>query len=161
MSTDPNPADITLVYRSREDVTNAIIISRKEKSISWTSISQAMQIAVALSTAVCLGQMSTDREKASALVFLLSLDDSAIEWLIEPSDGGTSLDLLLQDPFLHRLCEIVSIHGPALKALASEEFGDGVISTTNFALTLNRLAHPQGDRVEVSFDGKFIPYRMS
>lgn len=62
------------------------------------------------------------------------------------------------DPTIYRLYEIVQVYGPALKELIHEEFGDGIMSAINFGFTVRRLADEQGDRVEITLNGKFLPY---
>ena len=47
----------------------------------------------------------------------------------------------------------------ALKELIHEEFGDGIMSAINFKVDIARREHPDGDRVVVTFDGKFLDYR--
>jgi len=63
------------------------------------------------------------------------------------------------DPTLYRFYEALGVYGPALRALLHEEFGDGIMSAINFNVGLRRVAHPDGDRVEVVLNGKFLPYQ--
>jgi len=37
-------------------------------------------------------------------------------------------------------------------------FSDGIMSARNFSVNLEKKPHPAGDRVVVTFDGKFLPY---
>ncbi len=48
---------------------------------------------------------------------------------------------------------------PTIKELIHEEFGDGIMSAINFRLDVTRRADPGGDRVVVTFDGKFLDYQ--
>ena len=66
---------------------------------------------------------------------------------------------LMKDPTVYRFFEALSVYGPALKELIHEEFGDGIMSAINFKVDIRRRAHPDGDRVVVTFDGKFLDYR--
>jgi cyanate lyase len=61
------------------------------------------------------------------------------------------------DPTIYR-CEALQVYGGAIKELIHEQFGDGSMSAINFSLTLEKKPHPAGDRVVVTFDGKFLPY---
>ena len=54
---------------------------------------------------------------------------------------------------------VVDTRIPELKELIHEEFGDGIMSAINFRLTVTREPDPEGDRVIVTFDGKFLDYR--
>ena len=62
------------------------------------------------------------------------------------------------DPTIYRFHEALTIYGPAIKELIHEEFGDGIMSAVNFRVTIERRPHPGGDRVVVTFDGKFLDY---
>jgi cyanate lyase len=53
---------------------------------------------------------------------------------------------------------MVMVNGPALKALIGEEFGDGIMSAIDFDLTLDRIPHAKGDRVQLVMSGRFLPY---
>jgi cyanate lyase len=62
------------------------------------------------------------------------------------------------DPTVYRLYEIVQVYGPAIKELIHEEFGDGIMSAINFGFSVSREPDPNGDRVEIVLNGKFLPY---
>jgi cyanate lyase len=51
------------------------------------------------------------------------------------------------------------VYGGAIKELIHERFGDGIMSAINFSVDLRKRPHPSGDRVVVTFDGKFLPYQ--
>ncbi|KAI0833678.1 Cyanase [Trametes gibbosa] len=63
-----------------------------------------------------------------------------------------------QDPVLYRLFEGVMVYGTPIKALIHEKFGDGIMSMIDCKVNVERKAHPKGDRIVLSFDGKFLPY---
>jgi cyanate lyase len=63
------------------------------------------------------------------------------------------------DPLIYRLHELVNVYGTTLKALIEEEFGDGIMSAIDFEMSLDRVADPKGDRVQLTLNGKFLPYR--
>lgn len=51
------------------------------------------------------------------------------------------------------------VWGTATKALIHEEFGDGIMSAIDMTVTVERVANPEGDRVRLVLEGKFLPYR--
>ncbi len=63
------------------------------------------------------------------------------------------------DPTIYRFHEALTVYGPTIKELIHEEFGDGILSAINFRLDVSRRADPGGDRVVVTFDGKFLDYQ--
>jgi cyanate lyase len=62
------------------------------------------------------------------------------------------------DPTVYRFYEVLQVYGGAIKELIHEEFGDGIMSAINFSIDVARKPHPDGDRVVVTLDGKFLPY---
>ena len=57
------------------------------------------------------------------------------------------------------LYEIASVYGTTIKELIHEEFGDGIMTATDFSMDISREADPKGDRVKVVISGKFLPYK--
>ena len=62
------------------------------------------------------------------------------------------------DPTIYRFYEVLQVYGGAINELIHEEFGDGIMSAINFSVNVEKKPHPAGDRVVVTFDGKFLPY---
>ncbi len=46
-----------------------------------------------------------------------------------------------------------------MKAIIREKFGEGIMSAIDFELSIDRVEDPKGDRVKVTYNGKFLPYR--
>ena len=63
------------------------------------------------------------------------------------------------DPLLYRFFEILQVYGLPLKDVIQEKFGDGIMSAIDFILTVDKQPDPKGDRVVVTMNGKFLPYR--
>ncbi|GAC1647764.1 MAG: hypothetical protein NVS4B8_20560 [Herpetosiphon sp.] len=61
----------------------------------------------------------------------------------------------------YRFYEIVQVYGTTFKALIHELFpeNDGITSAIDFEMDIQRKADPKGDRVVLTMDGKFLPYR--
>ncbi|KAJ7284435.1 cyanate lyase C-terminal domain-containing protein [Mycena rebaudengoi] len=62
------------------------------------------------------------------------------------------------DPVIYRLYEGVLVYGHSIKAIIHEKFGDGIMSMIDCKIDIARKADPKGDRVVLTFDGKFLPY---
>lgn len=41
-----------------------------------------------------------------------------------------------------------------------EEFGDGIMSAIDFSVNVERERDPAGDRVKLTWSGKFLPYKQ-
>ncbi len=63
------------------------------------------------------------------------------------------------DPLLYRFHEVTQVHGTTIKALIHEKLGDGIMSAIDFEVSIDRVEDPRGDRVKVTYNGKFLPYR--
>ncbi|KAF8707328.1 hypothetical protein AX14_013614 [Amanita brunnescens Koide BX004] len=63
-----------------------------------------------------------------------------------------------RDPVVYRLFESVLVYGHAIKAVIHEKFGDGIMSMIDCKITVDKKPDPKGDRVVLTFDGKFLPY---
>ena len=62
-------------------------------------------------------------------------------------------------PDAYRLYEIPQVYGDAVKAVVHEEFGDGIMSAIDFECHVDRIERDDGDRVRITYEGKFLPYR--
>ncbi|KAJ7676591.1 cyanate lyase C-terminal domain-containing protein [Mycena polygramma] len=62
------------------------------------------------------------------------------------------------DPVIYRLYEGVLVYGHSIKAIIHEKFGDGIMSMIDCKINIARKPDPKGDRVLLTFDGKFMPY---
>ncbi len=63
------------------------------------------------------------------------------------------------DPLIYRFHEITQGYGTSLKEIIHEMFGDGIMSAIDFEIDIQKKSDPKGDRVVVTFNGKFLPYR--
>ena len=59
----------------------------------------------------------------------------------------------------NRFHEINQVYGTTVEALVHEEFGDGIMSAIDFELDIKRIPDPHGDRVQITYNGKFLPSR--
>jgi cyanate lyase len=46
-----------------------------------------------------------------------------------------------------------------MKAVIHEMFGDGIMSAIDFEIDIQKQSDPKGDRVVVTCNGTFLPYR--
>jgi cyanate lyase len=61
-------------------------------------------------------------------------------------------------PLIYRFYEIVQVYGTSRHS-KEEEFGDGIMSAIDFTMDIRRESDPKGDRVIVTLNGKFLPYK--
>ncbi len=143
---------------TREKITEQIIAARLAKALTWQQLADAIDKPVVWTTAALLGQHPIPPELGGTLVEMLGLDESAIPVLAAVPMRGGLPTAVPTDPTIYRFYEALQVYGGAIKELIGEEFGDGIMSAINFSVTLEKKPHPAGDRVVVTFDGKFLPY---
>ncbi|GGN23359.1 MULTISPECIES: cyanase [Marinomonas] len=140
------------------DVTEAIFAIKKEKNLSWESIAKATGMTDVWITSACLGMNSCSEDVADKLVSFLGLPAEAKSVLME-YPTKTWDQAIPQDPLIYRLYEVVGVYGPTLKEVIQEKFGDGIMSAIDFSMTVDKEENPKGDRVILTLNGKFLPYK--
>jgi cyanate lyase len=90
---------------------------------------------------------------------LLDLGPEVVEALQQIPTKGSLAGAVPVDPLLYRLHEITQVYGTTIKAVVHEMFGDGIMSAIDFEIDIRRVADPKGDRVQITYNGKFLPYR--
>ncbi len=144
---------------NRNEITEQIIAARLAKGLTWQELADAVKKPVVWTTSALLGQQPIPPELGEVLVDLLGLDPSAVPVLAgPPMRGAVTGAAVPTDPTIYRLYEAVQVYGRAIKELIHEQFGDGIMSAINFSVDFAKKPHPKGDRVVVTFDGKFLPY---
>src|ERR1700735_3166591 len=143
---------------TRDDITEHIVVARLAKGLTWQELADAVDRPVVWTTAALLGQHPIPVDIGTVLVEKLGLDESAVAVLAAVPMRGGLPTAVPTDPTIYRFYEALQVYGPALKELIHEQFGDGIMSAINFSVDLQKKPHPSGDRVVVTFDGKFLAY---
>lgn len=147
-----------LVTMNRHEITEQIVVNRLARGLSWQQLADAIDRPLLWTTSALLGQHPIPAELATVLAEMLGLDESAVPILAAPPIRG-GLPQVPTDPTIYRLYEALQVYGGAIKEVIHEQFGDGIMSAINFSIDLQKKSHPSGDRVVVTFDGKFLPYQ--
>ncbi|HXO80641.1 MAG TPA: cyanase, partial [Mycobacterium sp.] len=147
-----------LVPMTRNEITEQIVVARLAKGLTWQELADAIDRPVVWTTSALLGQHPIPAELGKVLVEMLGLDQSAIPLLAAVPIRAAQPTAVPTDPTIYRFYEVLQVYGGAIKELIHEEFGDGIMSAINFSLNIEKKPHPAGDRVVVTFDGKFLSY---
>ena len=143
---------------TREEATDLILEAKDEKGLTFEAIAAQVGRHKVWTTAALFGQHPMNAEEADAVVDLLDLDDEVAGALQRfPMRGSLETDVPT-DPTIYRIHEITQVYGTTIKALIHEEFGDGIMSAINFNMDIERVEDPEGDRVRITYEGKFLPY---
>ena len=153
-------ADTTLRKpMTREDVSDLIYSVKVQKSIKWADVAKKVGESKEWVTAACLGQMTLTKEQAEKVGKIFGLPLEAVRLLQVVPYKGSLPTAIPTDPLIYRLYEIVNVYGTTIKALIHEEFGDGIMSAIDFKMDIVREPDPKGDRVLMTLNGKFLPYK--
>jgi len=143
----------------REMCTAAIQEARQAKCMTYQAIADAVGHDVVWTTAALLGQARMDEAEANKVASLLGLGREVSEALQQfPMKGSLAVNPPT-DPLIYRFHEIVQVYGTTLKAVIQEKFGDGIMSAIDFSMQIEKVPDAKGDRVRVTMEGKFLPYK--
>ncbi|MDD7965152.1 cyanase [Actinomycetospora lemnae] len=136
-----------------------IVRAKEARGVSWAELAKALDRSLVWTTSALLGQQPLDAEQARTIGDLLDLDDETVDALtLPPVRGDLAHDPT--EPVTYRLQEALQVYGTSIHELIREEFGDGIMSAIDFTLDLERVEDPKGDRVKLTFNGKFLPYKV-
>ncbi|MDJ0396126.1 cyanase [Rhodococcus sp. G-MC3] len=143
----------------KKKAAEAVLEAKVRHGVTWAQLAEAIDRAPAWTVAALLGQHPVPADLADKVAAILELDaDTRLALTVQPYRGPWD-GAVPTDPTMYRFHEALMVYGPALKELIHEEFGDGIMSAINFKLDVSRRPDPEGDRVVVTFDGKFLDYR--
>ena len=144
---------------TREEATEIILQAKQQRGLTFEEIARAVGRHKVWTTAALLGQATMSKEEAERAVECLGLGPVFAEHLqIIPTKGSLGAAVPV-DPLIYRFHEITQVYGTTIKALIHEMFGDGIMSAIDFTMDIERVPDPHGDRVKVTYNGKFLPYR--
>ena len=135
-----------------------VVRAKEAEGVSWQELADALGHSLVWTTSALLGQQPLSADQAEKVGALLRLDDETVESLsLPPVRGEQAMDPT--EPVTYRLQEALQVYGTALHELIREEYGDGIMSAIDFTLDVQRQEDPKGDRVVVTMNGKFLPYK--
>lgn len=142
----------------KSEMIEVILEAKKMKGLTWSEIAEKAGLSPEYICSSCLGMNHLEKTEADAVADMLGM--------------GTELSAALQefpykswdqavptDPVIYRWYEIVGVYGETIKELIHEKFGDGIMSAIDFTMNIDKEENPAGDRVVVTLNGKFLPYK--
>jgi cyanate lyase len=145
---------------TKQEMTAAILAAKKQAGVSFAALAERVGGHEVWVTSCCYGENSMPEPFASKLCAALFLPETVKAALIEYPVKGQSLGQSVPtDPLIYRFYEILQVYGMTLKDLIQEKFGDGIMSAIDFTMDIQKQEDPKGDRVVVTMNGKFLPYK--
>lgn len=145
----------------RIELSNTLLDAKKRKGLTWAELSQKVGASEVWLASVLYGESSAPEEIAQKIVKALDLNEPVAKALtVYPLRGNSIGDKPIPtDPLLYRFYEILAVYGLPLKDLIQEKFGEGIMSAIDFTMDVQKQSDPKGDRVVVTMNGKFLPYK--
>jgi cyanate lyase len=144
---------------TRAELTEKIISIKIKKGLTWAGLAKKIGQSECWATAALMGQMQMSEKEAKAAAKALGLTADEAKILATCPYRGSLGQAVPTDPLVYRFYEIIQVYGTTIKALIEEKYGDGIMSAIDFSMDIKKQPDPKGDRVIVTLNGKFLPYR--
>lgn len=140
------------------ELTEVLLSAKKEKGLSFDQLGTLLGQNEVWVAALFYQQASASFEQADKLLEALGLPPEIKSELVAYPVKGLG-PVVPTDPFIYRFYEIMQVYGFPMKDIVQEKFGDGIMSAIDFTLDIEKVEDPKGDRVKVTMNGKFLPYK--
>lgn len=140
------------------DMTEEILAAKKKLGSSWEVLAEKVGLSPVFLTSAALGMNSLKKEYADKLCEVLELSEDVSDAL-QTCPNKKWDQTVPTDPLIYRLYEVVGVYGETIKEVVHEKFGDGIMSAIDFSLDIDKEEDPKGDRVVITLNGKFLPYK--
>ena len=139
-------------------ITAKLLAAKKVKGVTFADLEQAIGRDEVWIASVIYRQASASEDEASKLLHALGLSEELLPELTSCPVKGLG-PIVPTDPLIYRFYEIMQVYGMPIKEVIHEKFGDGIMSAIDFTLDIEKEVDPKGDRVKVTMNGKFLPYK--
>lgn len=140
------------------EITEKLLKAKKAKNISFADLEKLLGRDEVWIAALFYRQATASPEEAEKISTALGLGaDVSAELTAYPTKGLGPI--VPTDPLIYRFYEIMQVYGFPLKEVIQEKFGDGIMSAIDFTLDIDKVEDPKGDRVKITMNGKFLPYK--
>ena len=130
-----------------------------ERKVTYGDLAAAVGKNPIYLAAVLQGQQRLNGPEAAKLAAALGAGPEAVKALT--AFPVRSEFPLAADPFKYRLLEIVGVYGDALRSMANEMFGDGIMSAIDFTMDVEKVTGKEGEaRMKITMNGKWLPYKQ-
>ncbi len=143
--------------------TAALLEAKRRSGLSFAELGAHLGQDEVWVASLLYGQATATAAQGQLLLDALQLPEAERPALVAalstyPVKGALD-PVIPTDPLLYRFHEILQVYGLPLKDVIQEKFGDGIMSAIDFTLTVDKQDDPRGERVVVTMNGKFLPYR--
>ncbi|NIV32070.1 MAG: cyanase [Anaerolineae bacterium] len=143
---------------NHETMTATILTAKNEKGYTWEQLAESIGMSPVWTASCCYGMNTMLEDQAKGLCKTLALGDEVAQ-LLQTCPHKQWDNAVPTDPLIYRLYEATMIYGQSVKDIVHEKFGDGIMSAIDYKMFVDRVEDPKGDRVVITLDGKFLPYK--
>ncbi|MCS7225960.1 MAG: cyanase [Gloeomargarita sp. SKYB31] len=140
------------------EVTTKLLKAKRAKGLTYAELAQLIGQSEVFTAALFYRQATATPAQVKQLAEVLNLPESDLAELTEYPTKGLG-PVVPTDPLIYRFYEIMQVYGLPLKDVIQEKFGDGIMSAIDFTLDVEKVEDPNGARVKVIMNGKFLPYK--
>lgn len=144
---------------SRDACTPIILDAKKAKGVTYQQIADAVGRSETWTTSVIFGENTMDATEAKKIADYLGLSADVMNALQTYAYRGDSQEMPPTDPVIYRFYEINMIYGKTMRAIIHEKFGEGIMSAIDYNMNIEKIPNPNGDRIRVTMEGKFLQYK--
>lgn len=144
---------------TKAQMTETILAAKRAKKKTWAAIAKAAGLSEVYVTSACLGENALGPAEARKVAKFLGLGTGVAAALTEFANKGEAAPTVPKEPLQYRFQEIIYVYGRTMKELIEEKFGAGIMSAIDFTMDIQRVPDPKGDRVLLTMNGKFLPYK--
>ena len=143
---------------TQEKTSDTIKAKRLAKKVTLAQVANAVGKNPTYVAAALTGNHRLTPDEAKKVGKLLGLDrdttSSLTKFPVRTDFPNTT------DPFKYRLLEIIGVYGDALREMANETFGDGIMSAIDFTIDMEKVTGTQGEaRCKITLNGKWLEYK--
>lgn len=144
----------------KQTMRTVILEAKARKGLTWEQLGEVIGMSPVWTASACLGENSMPEELAQEICHTLDLPGDVATALQEcPLKGSSITESVPRDPLIYRFYEVMMVYGESVKQVVHEKFGDGIMSAIDFTLDVDVEKDPKGDRVVLTWNGKFLPYK--
>ena len=143
---------------TQKKISDTIKAKRLAKKVTLAQVAKAVGKNPTYVAAALAGNHRLTPDEAKKVGKLLGLDtdttSSLTKFPVRTDFPNTT------DPFKYRLLEIIGVYGDALREMANEMFGDGIMSAIDFTIDMEKVTGAQGEaRCKITLNGKWLEYK--
>lgn len=145
---------------TRDEIRELGLDRKTQLGLTWPQLGEAIGRSPVYAAFLVYGYGQATAEEADGLTAVLSLPADARMVLMKAPHRTPAQPWPPTDPFIYRLYEAVMLYGPAIKDVAHEIFGDGIMSAIDMSVDIAKVEDPPGvARMELTLNGKWLQYK--